>query len=441
MRPVNYFCVQIIFVMKIKLFLFFSCMIFCLQLTSQNQIYGKVTDTEGNPLIGASVYLNNTSAGTTTDENGEFEFSIKSKEYTLVISYIGYETILFPLKNAENNKQLVFKMIQKINMLNEVVISKNKMSKEDRIYYMRQFKNFFLGRTNLAKECKILNEDTIQLDYDEETRTLTASAYEPIKVKHNGLGYLISYDLVLFSLGPKKVSYLGYSRYEDLKGSKRKKRNWKKKRTIAYKGSSMHFFRSLMSNSLSDERFVVDQYKKVPNPKRPHDSIIKKAQKALRSLLAKQGTKPVQFISSKNPQNIQIDLNSMKSSPIILGDTGDKKTDSLMNIIRKSRLKKFIDVTTRRNLTEQDISYKKDSIYHLRFDHFLKVKFLGEPEEDNYRIGKAKLNHQISYANLYVKSTPIGKNGTLLNPLDLLITGYWGYEKLADTVPLDYVME
>jgi len=57
---------------------------------AQTRISGKVLDSNNHPLIGAAVYLNNTSIGTTTNDLGEFELFIKAGVHDLIISYLGY---------------------------------------------------------------------------------------------------------------------------------------------------------------------------------------------------------------------------------------------------------------------------------------------------------------------------------------------------------------
>ena len=56
-------------------------------------ITGKVTDENNEPIIYANVYLKDTFDGTSSDENGEFQFeTYESGLQTLVVSYVGYET-------------------------------------------------------------------------------------------------------------------------------------------------------------------------------------------------------------------------------------------------------------------------------------------------------------------------------------------------------------
>ena len=68
------------------LLLFFSCFSFA-------QIKGKVTDSKGNALPYASVTIEKTYIGTSTNENGQYELNVKkSGNYTLVFKILGYKT-------------------------------------------------------------------------------------------------------------------------------------------------------------------------------------------------------------------------------------------------------------------------------------------------------------------------------------------------------------
>ena len=357
-------------------------------------------------------------------------------------------------------------------MLDEVVVSnkKNKMSAEDRAYFLSRFKSTFLGKTNLSKQCKILNEDVIDLDYDVATGVLEASVSEPIIIQHKGLGYRIYYDLVHFELEPQKVTYLGYTRYQQLKGSKRKNRKWTEKRKVAYNGSTMHFFKSVVQGNLKEEGFVVDQFKRIPNPERPHDSIIREARRILRNLPKSSNQQQGFTIFSNKDLNIEsnrnevidrvkknpkiklseVALDRLKKTPmsVTLNEDGTFKAktkidsntsrDSLSAIVAKARLKRFIDVDIKKGLTASDFSSKVGKNTSLSFQNYLKITYTKEPEEDAYRPGPAKLDYQVSTMVLYVSSSLIDPSGILISPLDVFFEGYWSYEKTADALPLDY---
>lgn len=423
------------------LFLFYQS-----QTTAQKKITGRVTDIDNIPLVGAAVYFNNTSIGTTTNDEGEFEIFIQKDLSDLIISYLGYETIQYTINPQNHGKRLVFKMIEKANMLDEIVLSNKKISERDRLYYLSQFRKHFIGQTNLSKECIILNEDVIKFKFDHSSRTLEAYSYEPIKIKNKGLGYLISYDLVLFQLTPQKTSYLGYTQYQELKATKRKKRKWKKRRMIAYNGSKKHFLQSIIKNNLKKEGFIVDQFKTIPNPNRPHDTIIEKAISLLFRLVGPNGIRTTQIVSG----GMNVQINSNLEIPSIADKENlyvaksqfeyETKRDSLKSIIRKSRLKKHIDVNVKKNADLTDFSFKKENLFYLSFPNLLKITYTKEAEEDGFRPGKAKLDYQVSTIFLVnKKNTAFGKDGFLYNPLDSMIRdGYWSYEKMADTLPLDF---
>ena len=61
-------------------------------LQAQGIITGKVTDTDGAPLTGATVILNGTSRGALTDQEGTYQISTPLGEQTLTVSYTGYST-------------------------------------------------------------------------------------------------------------------------------------------------------------------------------------------------------------------------------------------------------------------------------------------------------------------------------------------------------------
>ena len=64
----------------------------CLGVMAQNvQISGVVKDVAGDPLIGVSVLVKNTTKGTSTDYNGFFAITAPA-DGTLVFSYVGMDT-------------------------------------------------------------------------------------------------------------------------------------------------------------------------------------------------------------------------------------------------------------------------------------------------------------------------------------------------------------
>lgn len=78
-----------------KLLLLLLCILsFNLAVFAQNnkKIDGTVADAKGEPVIGASVMIDGTTIGTTTDYDGNFSLSVDENS-TLKVSYMGYQTL------------------------------------------------------------------------------------------------------------------------------------------------------------------------------------------------------------------------------------------------------------------------------------------------------------------------------------------------------------
>lgn len=82
------------------------------------QVSGKVTDVNGEPIIGASVLEKGTTNGVITNLDGEFSLTVQSKT-VLEISYIGYKT---QTVNASPGKMVQVTMSEDMETLDEVVV-------------------------------------------------------------------------------------------------------------------------------------------------------------------------------------------------------------------------------------------------------------------------------------------------------------------------------
>ena len=415
-----------------KKYLFFLLFITATYVNAQITIRGKVVDSKNNPLEGAAVYLNSTSIGTTTDDEGAFELLINDGVYELIVSYLGYETLQYQIDTSKPNKPLTFRTRASANLLDEIVLNSKQYSKEERAYFLSKFKKSFIGRSSLSKNCKILNPDVIQFEYNELSHVLEAYVRKPIEILNKDLGYLIYYDLVHFELTSTKINYLGYTRYKKLKGSKRKQRKWDKTRLKAYNGSQMHFIRSVMNNTFTKEGFVIDQSKKIPNPKRPSEEVLKKTRNYFKTISG--GVSPNGItISNKNSSVNFTPKTSTKVTSL------DFKRDSALSIIRDGRLSPFIKVPLKKKLHLNDFVIRSGNKMAVQFQHYLDIRYLKEEEEGNYRRGPGKLKHQASSLTLFTKYVEIDKSGIFIQPLDAFVEGYWSYEKIADMLPLDYL--
>lgn len=82
-------------------------------------VSGKVTDTNGNPLVGVTVEVKGTTHGTVTDVRGHYELQTPENA-TLVFSYVGYLTQTIAVKGKET---LNVQMKVNTNVLGETVVT------------------------------------------------------------------------------------------------------------------------------------------------------------------------------------------------------------------------------------------------------------------------------------------------------------------------------
>jgi len=249
-------------VKKILILVWFPLFVF-----SQN-IKGKITDSNQQPIAGASVYLDGTTIGTVSDSDGLFEITSKSKYNTLlIVKFMGYEDIY--VSNPYEKEFFTFVLVPKQNEIETVVVVKDGFTRKQKL---QLFREQFLGLTKYGKACKILNEDDIDFNYDLDTFTFTASCSEPIKVENPLLGYLIDFDLQDFyvefnfktikSANAIQSLFLGTVKYTETNIDDKITKN----RNDVYFGSAVDFFKGIIDNSWSEKRFILFEDKFSVNP-------------------------------------------------------------------------------------------------------------------------------------------------------------------------------
>ena len=67
-------------------FAFLTCQV----VLAQRTIQGNVKDNNNNPLSGVSITVKGSSAGTTTDANGNYSISVPGNSSVLIFSYVGF---------------------------------------------------------------------------------------------------------------------------------------------------------------------------------------------------------------------------------------------------------------------------------------------------------------------------------------------------------------
>ena len=224
-----------------------------------NQIItGTVLENNTNKPNTATIYFNGTFVGTLSDLNGNFKLDIsKNTLMPLTISSIGYYSVT--LSDFLAHTPLVIYMTPKVYEVKEVVIASKSLAKR-RVANLNLFRKVFLGLTDNGRNCKIINENDITFNYDNDRDTLKAFSSKPILINNMLLGYKITYYLDKFEYCKidRSIFLKGSLIFnEDLANGDKHKKLYEIRRKDTYLGSRMHFFRALWANDLESAGFMV----------------------------------------------------------------------------------------------------------------------------------------------------------------------------------------
>ena len=113
--------------MRKVLFCALACILMMMPVAAFSQavaISGIVTDQQGNPLPGANVYIEGTSAGAATDLEGRFNFQYQaSGEFKIIIRFMGYKTMEQTLSPNANLSNLRFELDEDVFLGDAVVVT------------------------------------------------------------------------------------------------------------------------------------------------------------------------------------------------------------------------------------------------------------------------------------------------------------------------------
>jgi hypothetical protein len=225
------------------------------------EISGKVTGENNEPVKGAIVFISGSEKRTVSDDAGQFTLSnLDPGTFQLSIQILGYfpytQNIVVQDKSVNLNVPLKVKSI----VLKEVSIGSNNAWAG----HFKMFKDQFLGITGNGQRCIILNPEVIHFGTQKiygGKILLTADADEFLIIENKQLGYRIRYQLKAFTFNEISgiTSYDGDTNFEDLEGDEAAKKDWAANRLAAYRGSLMHYLRSVYSNTALQEGFSTHQ--------------------------------------------------------------------------------------------------------------------------------------------------------------------------------------
>jgi hypothetical protein len=377
--------------------------------SAQATITGTVRDSlTRQPLPFASVFLANTTRGATTDAQGRYTLSaVPAGRYELAATYLGYQLRQRQVVVSGGNIALDIQLLPASQQLSEVVIRPNPNREAD---YQR-FLELFLGQSTFAKQCRVRDPDAVRIDYDAQQKLLTASVPHALEVDNLALGYRLTfYDLdfqASFADESMVVTTVSKIVFRELPGSVGKQRRWAANRQRAYLGSYPHFLRSVYANTVAQEGFQVQRLRRVPNLRRAAADSLLRARRAAGLLL------------------------SQASVP-----------DSIWKLLRQPRTLSFLYTPT---LPPDSMRRAASGHVWMRFHDLLAVTYERARPDFNFQQsgltpGQALPRYQESVLHLRQRpEAELEPSGAPLAPLAFMTEGYWGFQKIGEFLPLDYV--
>lgn len=266
-----------------------------------NVVTGRVVNANSVPIVGANVFLANTTFGGSTNIDGQFSFLAGGNaKHVLVVTVIGYEHYETVIDFSDQRKfELAIQLAEAEVKLPDLTVREDTTT---RAKYVADFKNLFIGVTSNAKRCKLVNPSALHVYFDPDQSILYAHSREPLKVENRALGYNVFFTIkeFQFDYGYSTLVFNGIIRFDVLKAkSESELRRWTANRKEAFRGSFNHFMRCLLANRLDKEGFVakrIYQVKDVKNPGHLIDSAEKKKLKGKE--LLDEGTNTISYKGS-----------------------------------------------------------------------------------------------------------------------------------------------
>lgn len=221
------------------------------------KIYGKVTDADtGEPLYFVNVFLANTTVGSTTDQNGNYEIENPPQGgYDLIFSHITYQVKSQSVQIRESSA-LRFDAELELKIFRSSAVQV--VAEEPRVWrkHLHEFQKMFLGETENAQKCILMNPEVLEFKVDSVTREIVAYSDSELVVENHSLGYRIRSQLHAFRWSRQLIEHQVYTRFEPLHAQNKKESlQWQRNRRQTYLGSFKHFLSAFARKKLKEEGF------------------------------------------------------------------------------------------------------------------------------------------------------------------------------------------
>jgi len=220
-------------------------------------VSGRITDAEnGEPIIGASVFIAGTTVGAFTDAHGSYRLKIPGEgNYRLVVSHVGYQSVFNDIEPG--NISIVFNASLNTNEIEGVTVSARvKFRSRD----INLFWRTILGKPPSKKGIHVVNPEDVFYYYNSETRMLKVTCRVPLHIINNETGYHVQLVLDHFTHNYNtNISSWSYQpMFSELEpGNNKQKIIWESNRIKIHRVSLFNFIKSMYNNRLSENGFLL----------------------------------------------------------------------------------------------------------------------------------------------------------------------------------------
>ncbi len=378
-----------------------------------NSITGEVVDSlRGTPVLSADVFLRGTTKGVTTGVDGTYDLTnLPDGDYELIISMLGYERTGIPVKlSGSTHLHLATRLKPRSINVSQVVVTG---SADEWRRLLPVFKEIFLGSTENAHQCTLVNPEVVSLSIGSTGDSLQAHTDSTLIVDNNALGYrvYVQIDSCVVVSRTSHFAIRWYPRYEEMKPrTKSEEEDWRDRRRECYDYSFRHFLRCAMDHQLKKNDFRVSVGE-------------------LGDLLAAKGD--------------EIDESQIRTT--MFNDSSVIGVDFGANQLRIDRLDEF--GSWRASMAflvhpENPLGSITSSVIRPGPDFRARGGANSTPGNNEGMIDREPLQDKMtekfsSIVRLKERPLFVDRTGNPVQAFSVVLNGYWGSRRLADTLPFD----
>lgn len=372
----------------------FLCLIFS-QNSFAHTVNGRVTTAiSKKAIVGAVVFIHNTQKYTTTDSTGKFSIeNVGEVFFDLIVTHPGFEKLIYRYTAENIGKTVIVELGDAV--VDSTLQQPESLVKSNLSKWSGAFMSNFIGMSEYA-DCEVLNPEVLRFFYNGQKNSLVIKATDRLQIVNETLGYLMVIYLDDFVIEGNIISYDRQMFFKPLHSKNMATiEKWHNNREKVYKGSLLHFMRSVYSNTLEREGFGIKKIVRIYDS----EPLFQKYAKSDEVNQAK-----TLFVNdSLNSSGRYVDV-IMKTS--------------IDDFRKKDAVNQTIFFVSKDPLV---VTYKNA---YLSYDYLRTIGFK-------------------SYATSYITSVEnnqirIEPDGSFFESSNLFVDGYWAWLKTASKLPWDY---